>query len=117
MKNLTTFSQLQEQFQVNDFVQKTISQINKDLTGLIDELLIVNIDDSNTILDDVIAKLVPLVMQLSEGSLLQQFIYQIDLKEKKWIAFLTCKDYKLLAEQIIIREAQKVYLKEMFKNY
>lgn len=116
MKNLTTFSQLQEQFQITDFVEKTIFQINKDLNGLIGELLIVNLEESNNKLEDVTVQLIPILEQLSKESQLQQYIYQIDLKEKEWMAFLTSLDYKMLSEQIIIREAQKVYLREMFKK-
>ena len=116
MKNLTTINQLDEQFQIHDFVEKTILQLNKDLNGLSVEALIVDFKTSYEKLHIVIDNLIPILEVLSKNSQLQQFIYQIDLKEKQWLSFLSTLEFKILAEQVIIREAQKVYLREMFKN-
>jgi len=113
VKNLTTFNQLQEQFQIKDFVEKTIFQINKDFLGLHCGFLVLNIEESDNVLEDTVAQLIPILKQLTKKSQLQQYIYQVDLKEKQWMAFLTSQNYKILSEQIIIREAQKVFLREI----
>lgn len=116
MKNLTTINQLEEQFQINDFVDKTIFQLNKDLNGLSVDTLKIDFNESDDKLLVVVNNLIPILEELSKNSQLQQFIYQIDLKEKQWFKFLTTLEFNPLAEQIIIREAQKVYLREMFKT-
>jgi len=115
VNNLTTFSQLVTQFQIQDFVEKTIQQINKDLIGLSSsELKIIDVKNEN-VLDDLIADLSTELAALSRSSQLQQFIYSVDLKESEWLNFTSNLDFKGLAEQIIIREAQKVYLRVMFR--
>jgi hypothetical protein len=116
VKNLTTFSQLQLQFQISDFVEKTVFQINKDLNGLINETLIIDFENSENKLVDLISELIPLLIKLVQISHLQQYIYKVDLNEKQWVRFVRTQDLKKLSEQIIIREAQKVYIKEMFKS-
>lgn len=114
MNNLTTFSQLVEQFQIQDFVEKTIQQLNKDLNGLAESEIKLTTAKSENVLDDLIVVLSGKLDELSRISQLQQFIYIVDLKENEWLSFISNQDLKSLAEQIIIREAQKVYLREMF---
>lgn len=116
MNNLTTFSQLVKQFQIQDFVQKTIHQINKDLNGLVEEeIKIIDIENEN-ILAILVTNVEAILEYLSQNSQLQQFIYAVDLNEKSWLNFMQKQDFKGLSEQIIIREAQKVYLRERFKT-
>jgi len=114
VNNLTTFSQLVEQFQIQDFVEKTIQQLNKDLNGLAESEIKLTTAKSENVLDDLIVVLSGKLDELSRISQLQQFIYIVDLKENEWLSFISNQDLKSLAEQIIIREAQKVYLREMF---
>lgn len=117
MKNLTTFSQLEVQFEINDFVEKTVSQINKDLIGLINQTIELAIEGDESRLEDLRDKLTLILKELDSSSQLKQYIYQVDLNEKKWMLFLDVQDFHNLSEQIIIREAQKVYLRQMFKKY
>jgi hypothetical protein len=116
MKNLATISHLREKFQFTQFAEKTIFQINKDLSGLVDELVPINVSSAINKLDELIFRLTPILIELEKGNQLQQYIYKVDLMEKEWVTFLATQDYKMLSEKIIIREAQKVFLREMFKN-
>ena len=116
MKKLTTINHLKLQFQVHDFVKKTINQINKDGIGLVANNVVITNYKSTTILDDVVKRVINLINELETNSNLQQFIYKVDLNEKKWLYFVSFKNYKILAEEIIIREAQKIYLREMFSS-
>ena len=116
MKNLTTINQLVKQFQIHDFVEKTIAQINKDLNGLADGIVNIQKKESQRVLVLLINEMKIVLEELSRNSQLQQFIYTVDLKEKVWLNFMQKQDFEGLAEQIIIREAQKVYLREMFKQ-
>lgn len=115
MKNLTTINHLKQQFSIENFVEKTVNQFNKDAFGLIDDELNLPPLDSPNVLELLISDLQKLLKVLSDSSNLQQFIYKVDLNEKKWIYFTSFQNYELLAEEVIIREAQKVYLRELFK--
>lgn len=115
MKNLTTFNQLVHQFHIHDFVEKTVAQINKDLNGLYHEIISVEHYENKSVLEELISKIEVVLEDLSRQSQLQQFIYAVDLNEKLWLEFMRMQDFKGLSKQIIIREAQKVYLREMFK--
>jgi hypothetical protein len=115
VKNLTTINHLKQQFSIENFVEKTVNQFNKDAFGLIDDELNLPPLDSPNVLELLISDLQKLLKVLSDSSNLQQFIYKVDLNEKKWIYFTSFQNYELLAEEVIIREAQKVYLRELFK--
>ncbi|HIP35225.1 MAG TPA: hypothetical protein EYG85_00045 [Crocinitomix sp.] len=114
MNNLTTFKQLKSKFVIDNFAQKTVYQINKDLNGL--TLMQVYFKLTNDNLKEISNQLSLILKDLSENSQLQQFIYLVDLPEKQWRLFLSNNDFIFLCHQIIIREAQKVYLKEMFSK-
>jgi len=114
VKNLTTINHLKEQFQIKDFVQKTIYQINKDGIGLADDDIVIADYEIETIYEIVIKKVESLLKELDKNSFLQQFIYKVDLNEKNWIYFMSFQNFTKLAEEVIKREAQKVYLREMF---
>lgn len=112
---LTTINHLKQQFSIENFVEKTVNQFNKDAFGLSDEVIKVPPLDQPNVLELLIADVQYVLKALSDSSHLQQFIYKVDLNEKKWIYFTSFQNYELLAEEVIIREAQKVYLREMFK--
>ena len=113
MSNLTTINQLKAQFNIENFALKTVNQINKDLNGLIVDTLVFS--ESNDNLDMINHQLLPIIKELDRVGQLQQFIYQVDLAEKQWMFFINNQDVTFLSHQIIIREAQKVYLREMFR--
>ena len=112
---LTTINHLKQQFSIENFVEKTVNQFNKDAFGLSDVVIKVPPLDEPNVLELLIADVRYALKALSDSSHLQQFIYKVDLNEKKWIYFTSFQNYELLAEEVIIREAQKVYLREMFK--
>jgi hypothetical protein len=114
MSNLTTFNQLKTQFNIEYFALKTVSQMNKDLNGL--SVNYIDFKPSENNLNTATQQLLPILDELNKTSKLQQFIYQVDLPEKQWLLFINNQDFIFLAHQIIIREAQKVYLREMFKS-
>jgi hypothetical protein len=109
--DLTTF------FNQKEFVASTITQINKDLQGLFFEDYVIDIDHSENLLHDSIAALAPILTILSkrQPEQLSQFIYKVDLNEKKYFDSLS-KDHSLkhLSFLILEREAQKVYLRKRF---
>ena len=115
VKNLTTINHLKQQFSIENFAKKTVNQFNKDAFGLVDEELNLPLLDSPNVLEFLMNDVEQLLKTLSDSSNLQQFIYKVDLNEKKWIYFTSFQNYELLAEEVIIREAQKVYLRELFK--
>jgi len=106
-------------FNQQSFVDQTITQINKDLQGLyFDEFIFKNESNSNEIIDQLVVLLNPILVQLSKGrpEQLSQFIYRVDLGEKKYIDSISF-DLSLmnLSYLVIEREAQKVYLRMKFK--
>jgi len=116
VKNLTTIHHLKHQFQIKDFVEKTIYQINKDVMGLADDDIVITDYDLENIFEIVTTKVESLLNELEKNSFLQQFIYKVDLNEKHWIYFMSFQNFTKLAEEVIIREAQKVYLRYVFSD-
>lgn len=115
MKNLTTIYHLKEQFLIKNFVEKTITQLNKDVLGLSDiEVEVADVGAEN-VLEVLTLNVVELLRELDQTSGLQQFVYKIDLQEINWKYFMSFQNFEKLAEEIIIREAQKVFLRELFK--
>lgn len=115
MKNLTTINHLKQHFSIENFVEKTVTQINKDGFGLIDEEIVLPQTESPDVFDLLIEEVKTVLKTLDLTSNLQQFIYKVDLRETDWNYFMSFQNYDNLAEAVIIREAQKVYLREMFK--
>jgi len=102
-------------FNQADFVLQTILQINKDLNGLSLQVIIPETIDKNSIYDDLRSKLQIIIKNLSQNnSSLAQFIYQVDLKESEFIDSLNDSTLSILAEKVLIREAQKVFLRMKF---
>ncbi|MBL7899868.1 MAG: hypothetical protein JNJ99_15110 [Crocinitomicaceae bacterium] len=99
------------------FVEKTIQQINKDLQGLYYADFGISDNKEMSLLDNLIKNLMPVLLELSkrQPEQLSQFIYKVDLPEKKFHDALS-KDQtlELLSFLIIEREAQKVYLRQKF---
>jgi hypothetical protein len=104
-------------FNQKEFVASTIMQINKDLQGLYYEDYAVNLDVSENLLQDSMLALIPILTLLSkrQPEQLSQFIYKVDLNEKKFFDSISA-DQSLanLSYLILEREAQKVYLRKRF---
>jgi hypothetical protein len=114
VENLTTINQLKSQFKIEGFVEKTIKQINKDLASYSNQSIAQDCETNSLTL--LMKELTPIIKELFAENNLEQFTYRVDLNEKKWIYFTQGFDFEYLCEQIIIREAQKVYLREMFSS-
>jgi len=111
---------LNNRFDSTDFIRLTQAQINKDLMGLCDiELVLTEQHNQTSVLNQFKSSLQPLLIKLAQNSSRQlaQFIYRVDLSEDQFNTSLI-KDPQLfdLAELVIEREAQKVYLRSVFKN-
>ena len=78
------------------FVEKTIDQINKDLQGLYYSDFGISENSETSILDNLIRNLQPVLVELSkrQPEQLSQFIYKVDLPEKKFHEALA-KDHTL----------------------
>lgn len=104
-------------FNQKDFVVSTIAQINKDLQGLYYEDYTIDLEHSDNLLQDSINALAPILTALSkrQPEQLSQFIYKVDLNEKKFFDSIS-HDQSLehLSHLILEREAQKVYLRRRF---
>jgi hypothetical protein len=99
------------------FVAATIAQINKDLQGLTQQVILFEDQGKRTIIDQLTVIVQPVLQDLSKSQpeLLSQFIYRVDLAERKFIDSIS-GDSSLsdLAFLVIEREAQKVYLRLKF---
>ncbi len=101
----------------HDFLSKTYAQLNKDLNGLVDTKLMVDERLAEEPLYGLIHQLSPLVKELIANNKLAQFIYSIDLKEATYKSYLLDKiTFNDFLTHIIIRAAQKVYLRTYFKS-
>lgn len=109
--------EIEKFFDQEEFVNRTIAQIQKDLAGLYDEELRIANDDSNTFLEQIVDLLIPIISILSKRhpEQLSQFIYRVDMKERDFHeALMKDNSFRILAVQIIRREAQKVFLRMKF---
>ena len=100
-------------FDKEQFVEKTYQQINKDLDSAELSLDWSNITLQEDILPQLIAELIPMLKSLPAEKL-SAFIYRVDLPEKHFLLFLKEQNYEQFAFEIILREAQKVYLRQHF---
>ncbi|MBK7130121.1 MAG: hypothetical protein IPM74_16895 [Crocinitomicaceae bacterium] len=112
-QNLTTY------FQGEQFVRDTIAQINKDLG----EFDIIEPSIEFYALHDKLRQLViilaPVLDKLARhaGDQLAQFIYRVDVNETIFKQCMSeAQPYHHLAEQVIQRCAQKVYLRIKFSQ-
>lgn len=104
-------------FNQRQFVESTVAQINKDLLGLSYADFVLHENNEFTILENLIRNLQPILLELSkrQPEQLSQFIYRVDLPEKKFHSALAeNQSFEKLAYLIIEREAQKVFLRQKF---
>ncbi len=106
-------------FNNQEFIDATIAQLNKDLQGLFFSELKSDFNTDSSIIDQLTTTLQPVLQSLSkqQPEQLSQFIYRVDLGEKKYIDSLA-KDLSLkdLSYLVVEREAQKVYLRKKFST-
>lgn len=72
------------QFNNQEFIEATIAQLNKDLQGLFFDELKSDFNQDSSIIDQLISTLQPVLQSLSkqQPEQLSQFIYRVDLGEK-----------------------------------
>jgi len=111
--------QLRQFFDQKEFVSATVAQINKDLQGLAYADFEYTFSTEKNHLQELSTQLKTILLELSkrQPEQLSQFIYKVDLQERKFIASLE-KDLTLhdLALLIVEREALKIYLRQKFSN-
>ena len=101
--------------QSQDFVRKTIEQIEKDFRMCGIDFQFISKDENEVIVELVLT--VQLAIERLSATELQQFIYIIDLKENDFLNAVILEDNGLqLAQRIVYREAYKVYLKAKFSE-
>jgi hypothetical protein len=104
MKELNLNNQLKNQ----DFVSKTISQIEKDFGRCNLDIHLTQFSDRDSLEDEIFG----LIQNLSSDKL-QQLMYIIDIQENDFSKLLGTEFFhKALAEKILRREALKVFLRE-----
>lgn len=108
--------ELENQFNQREFVLKTIEQINKDLNGISTQILSIELIDKNSVYNKILNELQQIISSIvnKNPSMLPQFIYRVDIKESEFMAALNDSTHQNLAEKILIREAQKVFLRMKF---
>lgn len=96
-----------------DFVEKTMAQISKDFNRCGWEVEF----ELNALLpvkEDLTNQISSCLIRLS-GTELQQFIYTVDLQENKFHNAVTMNDdFKTLANEILKREALKVFIRSNY---
>lgn len=110
---IRTETEIRAFFDSKSFVEKTCLQINKDLQGIASVEVAI---DSENILDQLIAKLALIFIEISSFEILGQFIYRVDLKESEFRDNLQKSDWETLAYLVVRREAQKVFLRQHFNH-
>lgn len=100
-------------FDKASFIEKTFQQINKDLDSEEHALSWESIDMDEDVLPQFTTLLVPVLKSLSTERL-STFIYRVDLQENRFLQFLSDQNFEQFAFEIILREAQKVYLRIQF---
>ena len=101
--------------QSQDFVRKTIEQIEKDFRMCGIDFQFISKDENEMVVELVLT--VQLAIERLSATELQQFIYIIDLKENDFLNAVILEDNGLqLAQRIVYREAYKVYLKAKFSE-
>ena len=112
-QNLATY------FQGEQFVRDTISQMNKDLGGLDTISPTEDFYSLQDKLQSLIQLIAPVLEKLAHhaGDQLAQFIYRVDVSEQNFLRCMSAlQPYEYLAEQVIQRCAQKVYLRIKFSQ-
>jgi len=104
-------------FDSEDFVSKTIVQINKDLGGVSEVFVESKTDTGEKALTQLIAQLINVLERFENYEKLMQFIYRVDLNESDFYVALEKGEWEVLTFLIIRREAQKVYLRQKFSDH
>lgn len=112
-----TKKDLVHHFDSEDFVSKTIAQINKDLGGVSEVFVESKTDTGEKALAQLIAQLKDVLEGFDNYEKLMQFIYRVDLNESDFHVALEKGEWEVLAFLIIRREAQKVYLRQKFSDH
>lgn len=96
----------------NQFVQDTISQLNKDLHAFHEPVVWSGGADPLHALCEILA---PILSKISSENRLNEFLYRVDLAETKYNTISSGQNYfYTLAGLIIEREALKVFLRSKF---
>lgn len=114
---LSIHSELIPFFDRQEFIVATLNQINKDLQGLYYGDYTLEPTHEKPVLEQLVQSLVPILLELSkrQPEQLSQFIYRVDLQEKKFTeALYHDSGLYQLAHLIIEREALKVWLRLKF---
>ena len=107
--------ELNDFFANHEFIEKTITQLIKDFNrcGLEVEF---GLNALLPIKEELTNKIASRLIQLS-GTELQQFIYTVDLQENKFLKAVTMNDdFITLANEILKREALKVFIRSNNSN-
>ena len=102
-------------FANKEFIENTISQLIKDFNRCGWEIEF----ELNTLVpikEDLTNQIASLLIRLSATEL-QQFIYTVDLQENKFLNAVTMNDdFKTLANEILKREALKVFIRSNYSH-
>ena len=105
--------ELNDFFDNKEFVENTISQLIKDFNRCgweIDFELNALLPIKEDLTDQIASRLIRL-----SATELQQFIYTVDVQENKFLKTVTMNDdFKTLANEILKREAFKVFIRSNF---
>ncbi len=107
--------ELNDFFDNKKFIENTISQLIKDFNrcGLEVEF---ELNMLIPIKEDLTNQLASRLLRLSTTEL-QQFIYTVDLQENKFLYVITKNDdFKTLANEILKREALKVFIRSKYSD-
>ena len=107
--------ELNDFFANHEFIEKTITQLIKDFNrcGLEVEF---ELNALLPIKEELTNQIASRLIQLS-GTELQQFIYTVDLQENKFLKAVTMNDdFKTLANEILKREALKVFIRSNYSH-
>ncbi len=112
---IRTKREIQSQLSSVLFVEQTCSQINKDLLGISEVFVTSDNLLDNEPMEGLTNQLLLIFESFNGPEKLSQFIYKVDLPEMDFQEALSKGDWNNLAFLVIRREAQKVYLKNMFR--
>lgn len=107
--------ELNDFFANKEFIENTISQLIKDFNrcGLEVEF---ELNTLITIKEDLTNQIASRLIRLSATEL-QQLIYTVDLQENKFFNAVTMNDdFKTLANEILKREALKVFIRSNYNE-
>ena len=110
-------TELETYWSEDHFVLETYRQVQKDLLGLFDAEISKEhlLSNPYPVLHEFILRVISKLAENSDDRL-AQFIYKVDLKESRFLSFISVGDTDGLAHEILHREAQKVYLRRKFSS-